>query len=537
MPYKSLKAANPAIKGIKPRVTLSQANEIADVADALEDEGKVKSPWGVAISQFKKGHTVKKGRWVKKTVREAAMQSDEVGAAWKFVIGGRNVPVSEVLAAYEAQEMGDPVAEEPVVEVPARGAMFEAFWQFAESVKAEMSLDARASTVRSAFYAQFDMRGGPSGSEYGEKARLYKYWVQDVFEDHPEFADAIVVKEERDSSTWAVPYEMADDGTVSFDPSERWQKVMQVWQKVTEEAETEEAEIVDMAESAGGIVSFAEAEPSEDTGLTMTIKLIEPGWGNRKMKRYYYPDMLKKCADRFVGAKMYESEHRNDKDNAGWVSTVNKITGFTSTGAPLAEVGVHDPIFAQRVRNLKAQGNLSLLQCSILGSARVRKGKVNGKKAVIVEEILNDPPLEVDWVRQAGAGGQAVNIAETEEGIDMTKPEDEKNEQAEEGQTQEAETQEQEPKEEVKLKTSEVLEALLASKLPKAGQARIAEREWETADALTEAIKAEEDYIANLVEAGKPFGLGPTEPKKPEEDERSIEERETDVLKSVGLGG
>ena len=119
----------------------------------------------------------------------------------------------------------------------------------------------------------------------------------------------------------------------------------------------------------------------------------------------------------------------------------------------------------------------------------------------------------------------------------MTKPEDEKNEQAEEGQTQEAETQEQEPKEEVKLKTSEVLEALLASKLPKAGQARIAEREWETAEALDEAIKAEEDYIANLVEAGRPFGMGPTEPKEQPKDERPIAERETDVIKRVGLGG
>ena len=169
-----------------------------------------------------------------------------------------------------------------------------------------------------------------------------------------------------------------------------------------------------------------------------------------------------------------------------------------------------------------------------MAMAKIKNGKVNGQKAVIVEEILNDPPLEVDWVRQAGAGGQAVNVAEAEEGI-MEKPEIEKVKETKEEPVVEPVTEE--PKEEVKLTTSEVLEALLASKLPKAGQARIAEREWETGEALAEAIKAEEDYIANLVEAGKPFGMGPTEPKEQLKDERPMAERETDVLKSVGLGG
>ena len=43
--------------------------------------------------------------------------------------------------------------------------------------------------------------------------------------------------------------------------------------------------------------------------------------------------------------------------------------------APVCEVVVHDPNFAQRVRNLDEAGLLEQLQCSILGDGKKRKGK------------------------------------------------------------------------------------------------------------------------------------------------------------------
>lgn len=46
------------------KLTLAQVNQIAEVADALEREGKVGEPWGVAIAQFKKTHVLKDGRWL-----------------------------------------------------------------------------------------------------------------------------------------------------------------------------------------------------------------------------------------------------------------------------------------------------------------------------------------------------------------------------------------------------------------------------------------------------------------------------------------
>lgn len=64
-PYKSIKDINPALRGINPPISLSQANEIAKQADAIGTDEK-KSGWAIAISQFKKRHVVKNGKWVKK---------------------------------------------------------------------------------------------------------------------------------------------------------------------------------------------------------------------------------------------------------------------------------------------------------------------------------------------------------------------------------------------------------------------------------------------------------------------------------------
>lgn len=64
-PYKTLKDVNPAVRGIDPPVSLSQANHIAEVADSIGSD-KEKNGWAIAINQFKKTHEVKNGKWVEK---------------------------------------------------------------------------------------------------------------------------------------------------------------------------------------------------------------------------------------------------------------------------------------------------------------------------------------------------------------------------------------------------------------------------------------------------------------------------------------
>lgn len=66
MPYASMKDVNPAIKGIKPPVTLAQANHIARMADAIRRKGGAESPWAVAIAQFKDIYVKTDGGWKRK---------------------------------------------------------------------------------------------------------------------------------------------------------------------------------------------------------------------------------------------------------------------------------------------------------------------------------------------------------------------------------------------------------------------------------------------------------------------------------------
>jgi hypothetical protein len=71
-PYKSMKDVNPSLKGIEPPISLAQANAIAKQADAVGTNDE-KNGWAIAISSFKKGHTVQDGKWVKRE----SMSGDE----------------------------------------------------------------------------------------------------------------------------------------------------------------------------------------------------------------------------------------------------------------------------------------------------------------------------------------------------------------------------------------------------------------------------------------------------------------------------
>ena len=93
MPYDKLSDAPASLRGIKPPLTLAQANGIARCADALEDEGEVKSPYAVYVAAFKKAHRIEDGKWVKR----------EEGKSMETVeIDGAEVRLEELVAAYKA---------------------------------------------------------------------------------------------------------------------------------------------------------------------------------------------------------------------------------------------------------------------------------------------------------------------------------------------------------------------------------------------------------------------------------------------------
>ncbi len=74
-PYKTIGDINPALKGIKPPISLSQANAIAKQADAIGTDEK-KNGWAIAISSFKKTHTVVDGKWVEKEKKNMEDEKD-----------------------------------------------------------------------------------------------------------------------------------------------------------------------------------------------------------------------------------------------------------------------------------------------------------------------------------------------------------------------------------------------------------------------------------------------------------------------------
>lgn len=182
-----------------------------------------------------------------------------------------------------------------------------------------------------------------------------------------------------------------------------------------EEPEEEETAEVELQESANPNVQFIEADGKagrpERAPLKLQVRLIRPGPGNAQHKHYYPRDVLKRDARMFEGVKMYATDHRDEEKSVRTeVSTVDKIVGFDEDGAPLAQVTVFDPDFAEQVRNRAAAGKLDTLECSILAAGRAKSTMVEGERYNVVEAITS--ARSVDWVTKAGAGGAAVNLME-----------------------------------------------------------------------------------------------------------------------------
>lgn len=475
MPYASMEDVNPAIKGIDPPVTLAQANIIAEWADKIED---VESPYAVAIANFKKAYVVEDGKWVKR-VEEADMEANEALAM--------------------------------------------------------MSLGEQERVVREAFQAEY---GGRRPDE------TWRYWVRDVFIDPSEFGNALVVEDNKASRYYLISYSEKEEKVV-FDDPPNWKTVVPTYRVETaaSEADDSPAELVTVkiAEAYIGaspeLLTIGIAEANAQGPLTMKVKLIEPGFGNKRDNHYYPAGMLRRDAHVFIGSKMHESDHKGDKSTRTWVSYITDILGFSETGAPIAKVVVHDPDFAQRVRNLNAEkdadGNnlLQQMECSILADAKVKPNqKVEGRKANVVERITIGG--DVDWVTRAGAGGKALSISESEDNVDK----DEKDVNLGEG-TPPVEPKAKEPKPEVAekpLDEKEVAGILAETNLPESAKTYLAEGEYGDEGAVNEAVTKHIEYLKTVTGSGKPFGHegGSTETTM---DETEYEKRYAAIMEGHGV--
>lgn len=231
-----------------------------------------------------------------------------------------------------------------------------------------------------------------------------------------------------------------------------------------------------LAESvAGADVTLLEGEALTNgarSPLDINVKLIKPGWGNRRDNHYYPADVLKRDAKMFEGVKMYATDHNAAEKNVRTeVSQIKSITGFDTDGAPIARVTVFDPSFAEMVRNRAAAGALDSLECSILAYGSAKKGTApDGREGNIVEAIT--AAQSVDWVTKAGAGGQALSLAESAANADK-------------GETP-------------MLTEAEKKRLLAESGLHPAAQARLAAGQYADVAALTSAIGTEKAYLREV---------------------------------------
>ncbi|MFH1556817.1 MAG: hypothetical protein ABII76_18500 [Pseudomonadota bacterium] len=247
---------------------------------------------------------------------------------------------------------------------------------------------------------------------------------------------------------------------------------------------------------------LAEADTRREP-LIAKVKLIRPGPGNKSDRHYYPTEMLKRDAEKFVGKKMYETDHRADeKSTRTWVSTILAVDEFDAEGAPLARVFVHHPDFAEHLRGLNEGKIVDKMECSILASGRVKEDVVDGESYRIVEAI--EDVQSVDWVTRAGAGGQIVTLAEADTA-------DTGHEADEPGQGGEPEA---EPVTEPEAMTAEAVRAWLDEKanLPGAVIGLLAEREYPDAAALEGAVREIAEALARQFSSGKVTDNGPAKP-------------------------
>jgi len=455
MPYSKWDEINPSLKGIKPKISLEQANAIARQAEAIGSDEE-KNGWAIAISNFKKSHTVRAGKWIKREEKGTQKEMSEIDEK-----DGKEVNESDnaaKISEYDGMNY-----------IPTYNCT--SFTQLSSA----QAMDDMQKSLKETVSQFNDMVSNImwNSSIPDKMGALQTLWS--------EFTDIV-------------------SGLIDTMP--------------TQPEENAEEITSNIAESMNGVmdVDFQETE-GQSSIARMNVQIIHPGWGNIQDNNYYPAEMLKACSSKFVGAKMFETDHKQEeKSTRTWVSTIESITGFSDTGAPIARVAVHDPGFAERIRNLNELGQLSQMECSIMASGKARGGfEMGGRKGKIVESI--DAVSSVDWVTRAGAGGKALGLVESQNGATINEGDNE-HMSINEHDVHEQVNQETQPNEPTpKMEAGEVEKVLQASRLPEPSRVRLAESEYADANELNGAIAKESEYIKELTGSGLPFGM--TDAKKP----------------------
>lgn len=576
MPYKDIKDIPNGLAGIKPPITLEQANEIAAQADAIPESEGV-SPWGAAINSFKKRYTIRNGAWVKRTEEQAAPEADT--AAEPVAEAATYKAAAMRLARDMAALLADRTVPAPLrKEIEDVRAMLRRTWadleaeangterptprEEPEDEEDEGEMEEGANPLLERTYVTL---AGHKRVSLADCVRAYEASLAPVAEAKPE-PEPVIITEQAPAPAptpdkareWATQLgallaevttylrEQAhdepapDDGsepvsmtgviaetaapsesitTTTSDPTAAdvpAPVAESIEYEETSEQEVQLSETAIAEDASGHVLELAEAMPQAWDGqgpLKLRTVLIEAGPGNSRDRHYYPAEMLARCAPLFQGRKMYATDHKDSEK-----SVRTEVADILKCPAGYTDKGgiiAEVGIFdPDFARRAWNRASMGTLQNLAVSIVGAGKTRRGTVDGQQYDVVTDITEGAADFVTAAGAGGRAIAIAEAQ-----------------------AEPQ---PVKETTMLDKEQVQAILKERagVTEAMAARLSEREYESAEAVEAAVVAELDYIAEAANAGKPTGLSETaqpveKPKRrtPEEHEAAVSE----VFKRLGL--
>ncbi len=326
---------------------------------------------------------------------------------------------------------------------------------------------------------------------------------------------------------------------------------------------------VEMRERLSDSFTIAIEEVTEE-GIAdgiLPIRIIVPGFNSSK-NRHYSEAAVADAGRIFEGSKMYadhqteaEEEAMPERSIKNWVATL-KETKVSEAGNAIGTAHIHAGWFQEMISTLHKAGNLGQLGTSISCLGKGSKQTIDGTDTISVEGLERGTFGSVDFVTEAGAGGQAglresahdsfldvelVDLAtlrearpdliktietaatqqahqEVKEAMELTKELEDTRAELETRTTERDGLQDKlDEGEKAKAKAEAqiaIKDAVDKSDLPDATKVRLVARfaEMTTADGVDEAITEETDYIAELNKAGTVKGLGRSTPNEAEDE-------------------
>ena len=241
-------------------------------------------------------------------------------------------------------------------------------------------------------------------------------WIRDVYDDR------LVYEEETPTGTtlWQQAYTIADDGTVTLGDATKV-TTSTVYTPVKESAGGD-ADDLEEAELVGEIVPLVEKAVRKDGSFP--VRIIAPGWGS---SGYYSEAVLKRDIPKVfpAGTHMHfdhptvtEARERPERS----VKTIAAVT--TSVPVWQAQGPAGPGMYAEAKARTPYRADIEELAphigVSIVASGHRKTGMAEGKKGPVIESI--DAGGSIDFVTQAGAGGQVISLFEAARGRATSEP-------------------------------------------------------------------------------------------------------------------